>query len=106
MISMTNAKSKSKKETIAKIKVITIVLIGIILFIFILGKVGYMEDHYTKEGTVTNIQNGIVTVKDNQGYFWEFEGSNFKIGDKVELLMSANHTGTFEDDIVENAVLQ
>lgn len=88
------------------LKTYMLIIIGFIVFFYVLGRVGYEEDHYIREVIVTNIKNEIVYAIDTQGYYWSFENSNFNIGDEIELLMCANHTGDISNDIIEKAALQ
>ena len=88
------------------LKTYILMTIGFIMFLYILGRVGYEEDHYIKEATVTDINNEIIYATDTRGYIWSFESSDFNIGDKIEMLMCANHTGDISDDIVEKVVLR
>lgn len=66
----------------------------------VIGIMGNMESTYTRQATVTNSSNGIVTVEDNCGYIWEYKGSA-TVGDTVELIMHDNHTSKITDDIVK-----
>lgn len=88
------------------LKTYALIIIGFIVFVYVLGRVGYEEDHYTREATVTSIKNEIVYVTDTKGYYWSFESSDFNVGDEVEMLMCANHTGDISDDIIEKVVLR
>lgn len=87
-------------------KTYALIIVGFIVFFYVVGKIGYEEDHYTREATVTNVQNEIVYVMDTKGYYWSFESANFIIGDKIEMLMCANHTGDISDDIIEKVALR
>lgn len=88
------------------LKTYILITIGFIMFLYVLGRVGYEEDHYTREATVTDINNEIIYVTDTKGYLWSFESSEFNIGDEVKMLMCANHTGDISDDIIEEVVLR
>ena len=82
------------------LKKIAIVIFIIALFYFS----AWIESHYTKKATVIKVENDIVTVIDSNGYIWDFEGNNFSIDDKVELLMNNSQTDCYIfDDIIENA---
>jgi hypothetical protein len=73
----------------------------VVLAIFtILGLMWGWESTYTREATVTNSKDNIVTVKDNCGYIWKYKGSA-TVGDTVELVMFDNHTSKITDDIVK-----
>lgn len=68
--------------------------------ILVLGFMWNIESTYTRQVTVTNSDNGVVTAKDNCGYIWEYKGSA-TVGDNVTLIMSDNHTNKITDDIVK-----
>lgn len=81
-------------------KKIVVVVFVIALFYFS----AWIESHYTKTAVVIEVENNIVTVIDSNDYVWEFEGDNFYINDKVELLMNNSQTDCYIfDDIIENA---
>ena len=81
------------------LKKIAIVIFIIALFYFS----AWIESHYTKKATVIKVENDIVTVIDSNGYIWDFEGNNFSIDDKVELLMNNSQTDCYIfDDVIEN----
>lgn len=78
-------------------------LLGII---FLLGRVGWHETHYTKVATVVKVVNGEeVTIKDADGYLWKFDKTGFKTSDIVEVTFWKNGTdlNILDDEIeVEN----
>lgn len=75
-------------------------ILVVLSIILLLGIIGKAESTYTREAIVTNSNSGIVTVEDNCGYIWEYEGSA-TVGECVTLIMSDNHTSKITDDIVE-----
>lgn len=88
------------------LKTYILITIGFIMFLYVLGRVGYEEDHYTREATVTDIKSEVIYATDTRGYLWSFESSEFNIGDNIEMLMCANHTGDISDDTIEKVVLR
>lgn len=62
----------------------------------------FTETHYTREGIVVENNNNLITVKDECGYLWDFEGDDFKINERVKLTMDTNHTDSniFDDKII------
>lgn len=68
--------------------------------ILVLGFMWNIESTYTRQATVTNSKDNIVTCKDNCGHIWEYKGSA-TVGDNVTLVMSDNHTSKITDDIVK-----
>ena len=72
----------------------------VLAIVIAIGIIGNMESTYTRTATVTNSNNGIVTIKDNCGYSWEYKGSA-TVGDTVTLVMHDNHTSKITDDIIK-----
>lgn len=74
-----------------------VVLMVVLIVVFL----GIYERTYKRNAIVTNSSNGIVTVKDNCGYVWEYRGTA-TIGDSVTLVMHDNHTDSnIKDDIIK-----
>ena len=72
----------------------------VLSIMLVLGLMWSYESTYTRQAIITNSENGIVTVQDNCGYIWEYNGSA-TIGDSVTLVMYDNHTSKITDDIVK-----
>ena len=72
----------------------------VLTIIMAIGIMGNIESTYTRQATITNSNNGIVTAIDNCGYIWEYKGSA-TVGDSVTLVMYDNHTSKITDDIVK-----
>lgn len=72
----------------------------VLAMIMAIGIMGNIESTYTREATVTNSKDNIVTVKDNCGYVWQYKGTA-TIGDSVILVMNDNHTSKVTDDIIK-----
>lgn len=68
--------------------------------ILVLGLLWNTESTYTRQATVTNSKDNIVTCKDNCGYVWEYKGSAI-VGDNITLIMHDNHTSKIADDTVK-----
>ena len=85
-----------------KIKEFVCAVIVIMIFFGGLGLVGNFEHNYTrKDCEVISVCNGLIKAEDVCGYVWEFEGSDYRIGDVITLKMHTNYThGTVADDIV------
>lgn len=64
----------------------------------------WYETHYTREATVIVVDDSSVTVVDNCGYVWNFEGTDFHVDDRVKLSMNTMNTDSdIFDDAIENA---
>lgn len=81
-------------------------IIVLIIFVVCFCAVGYIESHYTKKATVTDVINDYVVVEDKQGYIWAFGGDGFHKGDRVKLTMFTNHTDyPYDDEIVKAKIV-
>jgi hypothetical protein len=92
-----------KKERVQKImKQFIFSLILVIAFVMAVGCAGGIEHNYTRpDCEVIAVGRGVVTVEDKGGNVWEFEGSGYCIGDKVDLKMHTNLThNTCADDYI------
>lgn len=49
---------------------IIIIIIGMILFLFVIGRVGWYEDHDARDAAVTRVEGNTVSVVDSVGYYW------------------------------------
>lgn len=74
----------------------------VILFVMMVGVIGYTEHRYTKENcVVVMVENDEITVEDNLGEWWTFYGEGFQKGERVNLTMFDSCTGTNRDDVIE-----
>jgi hypothetical protein len=91
---MIKARAQRAKEII---KNVIIIIAIVIIFCWC----SWDESHYTREATVIGIIGNTVTVMDECGYTWAFEGNDFNVNDKVKLMMSTMHTDSniFDDKI-------
>lgn len=83
-----------------------IAIVMLLLFLALIGRVGYWETHYTEDATVIAATEQIVTVEDDKGQVWEFYGDGYKVGDRVHLHIDNNETdNTTTDDKIVSAKL-
>lgn len=81
---------------------IVVVLITIMIVLCMI-----YESQYTRQAVVTHVDGYEVTVEDNCGYIWIFEGSIFSPGDEVVLYMnSMGSIDYIEDDIIERVEIK
>ena len=78
-------------------------MIALVAFCAVLAFSAYVETHYTRECTVIDVSNEVITLKDECGYLWEYEGTGCETGDKVIAKMYNNHTDSnvFDDVIID-----
>lgn len=90
-----------KKKTNNKIKTNIKAIVVLIIMLLVIGRIGYYEMHYYREGTVVGVQGTVVTVKDRSGYLWDFEGEGFNKEDSVKMLMCTMGTDSniYDDEI-------
>ena len=94
------AKRTARRETM-------LACVVFIVFMLVLGRVGYWETHYYREGEVVSVSGQLVEVEDRIGYTWEFYGDGFHKGDNVKMLMFNNGTDNIiTDDEIENVKLR
>lgn len=78
---------------------------AVIMFFVVIGLVGNIETHYTREAKVVSVSNGVATFECSCGYLWDWElenGESFRKGDDVTLVMHTNYTdNTITDDVIE-----
>lgn len=76
-------------------------ILAMVLVIACLMVVGGIENTYVRKGCVVVERRGYTTVvEDKTGNLWEFEGDYYKVGDVVNLKMSANNTNSIYDDTI------
>lgn len=83
-----------------KKKIISFISLFIVILCFYFCS--FVETHYTREGIVVENNDNLITVKDECGYLWDFEGNDFKVNERVKLTMDTNHTDSniFDDKII------
>ena len=87
-----------RKHTVRNI-VVTVVAVAVALLV--VGRVGYWQTHYDREGVVTSVEGEVVTVTDTTGSQWAVAGEPLSVGDKVTLHMHTQGTdNTINDDTV------
>ena len=74
-------------------KKISIGITMIIIFMFCL----FIEQNYTREVTVIDVNKGIVYVDDGN-HTWSYYGDNVEIGQKITVLMHTNNTDNIVTD--------
>lgn len=97
---MTSNTTKKITNTIIII-MITIAMIGLVYI------ASYYDTHYNRQATVTKIEGYEITVIDDCGFVWKFEGNDFTIDERVTLKMFNNCTDNIikDDEIIDVKVL-
>jgi hypothetical protein len=84
-------------------KNITLIMIVIIMFCWC----SWYETHYTREATVIDVTDNIVTVIDKYNNTLSFKEDSFNVDDKVKLTMDTMHTDSniFDDEIEDVKII-
>lgn len=103
---MTKRNRRIIHKAIRKAKGVVITLVAGTTFCatFLLAcKFNYEDMHYySVNGNVISFSSYYdnVTVEDTEGNLWQFNGTGYRIGDEVRLIMDDNGTADITDDIV------
>ena len=76
-------------------------IIGLIIFILIIGRVGYWDLHYEMDCEVVKIVDDVVTLEDNTGNLWEVENTTLEFGETYTVVFFNNDTSIRTDDEIE-----
>ena len=82
-------------------KAITTIIITVIMLTMFYAST-WIAAHYTREATVIEVNDNIVTVVDDTNNFWSFEGTDFNVNDKVTMTMDSMNTdlNIYDDEII------
>lgn len=75
--------------------------LGFLIFIgffLLIGKAGDIENHYWREGEVVEKIGSVLIIEDQYGDVWEYEDSNFQLGQHVKMKIFTNCTDGYIDD--------
>lgn len=76
----------------------------VLAVILTIGKLESNSHYYTrKDCKVVKVDGYTVSVEDNMGRWWKFEGEGFEIGDIIDVEMYDNLTDEIKDDHIVNA---
>ena len=71
----------------------------VLTIILTIGKLESYSHYYTrKDCEVVKVDGYTVSVEDNMGRWWEFEGEGFEVGDIVDVEMFDSLTDGIKDD--------
>lgn len=79
----------------------------IISVLILYSLVSYNETIYKREATIVSVKGGEYTALDTTNNIWDFSGYplDYKVNDKVTLVMHNNHTDNIiTDDIIKKVV--
>ena len=75
---------------------------AVVIALLVIGRVGYWETHYNRDGVVTDVTGDAVTITDTGGYEWCMVGEPLAVGDEVVMRMDTRGT---EDTIMDDAIV-
>ena len=71
----------------------------VLAVIFAIGKLENYSHYYTRENCeVVKVDGYTVSIEDNMGRWWKFEGEGFEVGDIIDVEMYDNLTDEIKDD--------
>ena len=76
-------------------------IIGLIIFMMIIGRVGYWDLHYEMDCKVVEITDNVITLEDSTGNLWEVEDINLELGETYTVVFFNNDTSIRTDDEIE-----
>lgn len=82
------------------ITVLMFIVISINMFCIINS---YFNNHYTKEATVIEVDQSLVTAIDEDGNIWEFFDNGFNTDDIITLKLYTQGTIDITDDVITDA---
>ena len=94
---MRRIKEERKQKTLETIALI----IGFIIFILVVGRIGYWELHYKMDCEVVEIVDDVVTLEDGSGHLWEVKDTTLKLGETYTVVFFNNDTSIRTDDEIE-----
>lgn len=76
-------------------------VIGMAILMGVCGITGYIDTNYSRYGYVIGRSDGVVTIEDTTGNFWDYE-DNIELGTYVKMSMHTNGTDNIiSDDIIK-----
>jgi hypothetical protein len=77
---------------------------GVLVLCVIIGMMlmcDYIENHYTLEVVVTDVDSDVVTVETQTGRQYQYVGDGVRVGDSITAVMYTNHTNSRTDDVLQ-----
>lgn len=69
-------------------------------FAVVTAIMSHAQTYTRNDCEVVSTRNGVVTVADNCGYVWDFEGDGYKVGEHINIKMNTNGTDNPIDDSI------
>ena len=74
---------------------------GVLVLCVIIGMMlmcDYIENHYTLDVVVTDVDSDVVTVETQTGKQYQYNGNGVEKGEHITVVMYTNHTDSRADD--------
>lgn len=94
---MRRIKEERKQKALETIALI----IGFIIFILVVGRIGYWDLYYEMDCEVVEIVDNVITLEDSTGNLWEVEDINLELGETYTVVFFNNDTSIRIDDEIE-----
>lgn len=91
------------KNHTAKSIIITVLMFVVISINMFCIVNNYFNNHYTKEATVIEVDQSLVTAIDEDGNIWEFFDNRFNTDDIITLKLYTQGTIDITDDVITDA---
>ena len=80
-------------------------IIGLTIFLLVIGRVGYWETHYEMECKVVKVTTTETVFEDNAGHHWAVENTDYKLNKTYTVLFNTMGTDNrLDDEIVKISI--
>ena len=80
-------------------------IIGLTIFLLVIGRVGYWETHYEMECKVIKVTTTETVFEDNAGHHWAVENTDYKLNKTYTVLFNTMGTDNrLDDEIVKISI--
>lgn len=92
---------RRKEERKQKILEAVAFIIGLTIFLLVVGRVGYWEMRYEMECKVVKVTTIETIFEDNAGHRWVVENTDYKLNKTYTVLFNTMGTDNRQDDKIE-----
>ena len=90
-----------RKERKQKVLETVAFIIGLTIFLLVVGRVGYWEMRYEMECKVIKVVDNFATLEDSSGHLWEVEDDTIEVGKTYIVVFFNGATDNRQDDEIE-----
>lgn len=96
---------RRKEERKQKMLETVAFIIGLTIFLLVVGRVGYWETHYEMECKVVKVTTTETVFEDNVGHRWVVENTDYKLNKTYTVLFNTMGTDNrLDDEIVKISI--